>query len=254
MTDRPLILLSNDDGVHAKGIRTLEAVLSRIAEVVVVAPLHEQSAKSHALSLAAPLRHRVIDGFHAVDGTPADCIYVALYKTELLPRRPDLVVSGINHGYNLASDTFYSGTVAAAREGALRGIPSIAFSHGSGPGGSFEAASEVALGIVGRMLATQRSGPTPLVNVNFPAGRSEYRGVVTTRLGQRAYDDSVIGRKDPRGVDYYWIGGPNAHHERIEGTDTAAVDDGFVSITPLVLDATSDRHLELVTVLAEGEK
>src|SRR5262245_47812390 len=118
-------------------MRTLHGVLASIADVVVVAPLHEQSAKSHALTLASPLRHRVVDGFHAIDGTPADCIYVGLYKNELLPRRPDLVVSGINHGYNLASDTFYSGTVAAAREGALRGVPSIAFSHGSGPGGSF---------------------------------------------------------------------------------------------------------------------
>jgi 5'-nucleotidase len=180
---------------------------------------------------------------------------VGLYKNELLPRRPDLVVSGINHGYNLASDTFYSGTVAAAREGALRGVPAMAISHGSGPGGSFEAASEVAVELVQRFLRAPKpvSGHAPLLSVNFPAGRSEYRGVKTTRLGLRSYDDSVVARQDPRGQDYYWIGGPNAHHERIEGSDTAAVDDGFVSVTPLVLDGTSERHLTLAALVAGGE-
>ncbi len=115
MPTRPLLLLSNDDGVHADGIRALHAELVSIADVVVVAPMTEQSANSHSLTLARPLRHRDIDGFHAIDGTPADCIYAGLYGKRFLPRRPDLVVSGINHGYNLGSDTFYSGTVAAAR-------------------------------------------------------------------------------------------------------------------------------------------
>lgn len=248
-TPRPLILLSNDDGVAAKGIRTLFVALSEIADVVVVAPLTEQSAKSHALTLAHPLRHRVVDGFHAIDGTPADCIYVALYREQFLPRRPDLVVSGINHGYNLGVDVYYSGTVAAAREGALRGIPAIAFS--SGPRGSFDAASVVARVIVGRMLGAELpTGRPPLINVNFPADRSEYQGLRTTRIGRRTYDEAVVLRHDPRGHEYFWVGGPNAYHTREEGTDTAAVDDGYVSITPLLLEPTATDQVALAASLA----
>ncbi len=174
MTQRPLILLSNDDGVAARGIRTLHATLSTFADVVVVAPQTEQSANSHALTLARPLRHRLVDGFHAIDGTPADCIYVGLYWKNLMPRTPDLVVSGINHGYNLGSDTFYSGTVAAAREGALRGIPAIAFSLGMGEGSSFDSVAPIAGAIVERVLAMpSRAEGTrpPLLNVNFPPPR-----------------------------------------------------------------------------------
>jgi 5'-nucleotidase len=247
-SSRPLILLSNDDGVAAKGIRTLHAALAAIADVVVVAPLSEQSAKSHALTLAHPLRHRLVDGFHAIDGTPADCIYVALYREQFLPRRPDLVVSGINHGYNLGVDVYYSGTVAAAREGALRGIPAIAFS--SGPQGSFEAAGVVARGIVERFLgAALPAGRPPLLNVNFPAHRAEYLGVRTTRIGRRRYDESIVLRHDPRGNEYFWLGGPNAYHEREDGTDTTAVDDGYVSITPLSLEPTAGEHAELAELL-----
>src|SRR5690606_17768279 len=144
MAERPLILLSNDDGVAARGLRTLREALLAIGDVVTVAPATEQSANSHSLTLSRPLRHREVEeGVHSIDGTPADCIYVALYRERFLPRWPDLVVSGINHGYNLGTDVFYSGTVAAAREGALRGIPSIAFSLG--PKGSFEEAAEVAV-------------------------------------------------------------------------------------------------------------
>lgn len=255
MTDaRPLILLSNDDGVAAKGIRTLHQALVEVADVVVVAPLTEQSAKSHALTLAHPLRHRVVDGFHAIDGTPADCIYVALYREQFLPRRPDLVVSGINHGYNLGVDVYYSGTVAAAREGALRGIPAIAFS--SGPKGSFEAASVVAKEMVARLLAARLpEGRPPLLNVNFPANRSEYLGIQTTRVGRRHYDEAIVLRHDPRGNEYFWLGGPNAYHEREEGTDTTAVDDGYVSITPLVLEPTAGEHVALAArVASKGEE
>jgi 5'-nucleotidase len=250
---RPLILLSNDDGVAARGIRTLHGALTEIAEVVVVAPLTEQSAKSHALTLVHPLRHRVIDGFHAIDGTPADCIYVALYREQFLPRRPDLVVSGINHGYNLGVDVYYSGTVAAAREGALRGIPSVAFS--SGPKGSFEAASEVAKAIVARFLrAKLPTDRPPLLNVNFPGGRSEYLGLRTTRIGRRHYDEAIVLRHDPRGQEYFWLGGPNAYHERDEGTDTTAVDDGYVSITPLSIEPTASEHVALAALVASKDE
>lgn len=264
---KPLILLSNDDGVYAAGIRTLAAALSTFADVVVVAPLQEQSAKSHALTLAHPLRHRLIDGFHAVDGTPADAIYVGLFRRELLPRTPDLVVSGINHGYNLGSDTFYSGTVAAAREGALRNIPSIAFSLGSSSlGFDFDVCAPIAVGIVQRVLMTAKPAKTSLLNVNFPARHLRTalpdgtpNGIRATRLGVRRYEDEVDVRKDPRGHDYYWIGGPNAFHPQVNqltghdtsaGSDTEAVDAGFVSITPLGLDATEHDHMALATLAA----
>lgn len=245
---RPLVLQSNDDGIHAEGLRALRTALEPVADVVTVAPLFEQSANSHSLTLARPLRHRVIDGMHAIDGTPADCIYLALHRENFLPRPPDLVVSGINHGYNLGTDTFYSGTVAAAREAALRGIPAIAFSLGSG--GSMQEAARNAVRIVARLLATPRDATTPLLNVNFPAGRRTYEGMRATVLGRRRYEDEVIVRQDPRGEDYFWIGGPAAQHEPAEGSDTDAVDAGFVSITPLRLDATLPEHLPLAALLA----
>jgi 5'-nucleotidase len=252
---RPLILLSNDDGVGARGIRTLHATLTAIAEVVVVAPLTEQSANSHALTLARPLRHRVVDGFHAIDGTPADCIYVGLYWKSLMPRPPDLVVSGINHGYNLGSDTFYSGTVAAAREGALHNIPAVAFSLGMAEGSSFETVAPIAGAIVARLLAMPlRSGGErpPLLNVNFPAGIPHPAGLRATRLGRRRYEDEVDVRRDPRGREYFWIGGPNAFHDPSEGSDTEAVDHGHVSITPLGLDATEPAHRAIAERAIEG--
>jgi 5'-nucleotidase len=255
VTERPLILLSNDDGVAARGIRTLHATLSTFADVVVVAPLTEQSANSHALTLARPLRHRLVEGFHAIDGTPADCIYVGLYWKDLMPRAPDLVVSGINHGYNLGSDTFYSGTVAAAREGALRGIAAIAFSLGMAEGSDFDAIAPIAGAIVERLLAMPpRAEGTrpPLLNVNFPAGVPRPAGLRATRLGRRRYEDEVDVRKDPRGREYFWIGGPNAFHDPSEGSDTEAVDHGHVSITPLGLDATEPLHRAIAERAIEG--
>jgi 5'-nucleotidase len=265
---RPLIVLSNDDGVHAEGLRSLHAVLAAFADVVVVAPLQEQSANSHSLTLARPLRHRVIDGFHAVDGTPADCIYVALYGKRFLTRKPDAIVSGINHGYNLGSDTFYSGTVAAAREGALRGVPSIAFSLGMGrvetavrsDGGkpTMAGLAPIAARLTQRFLDATRARATddgaPLLNVNFPAGFATPLGVRATRLGRRRYTDEVEVREDPRGREYLWIGGPNAFHDPAPGSDTEAVDEGFVSVTPLALDATRLEHAALATVVAEDTR
>ena len=248
MPTRPLLLLSNDDGVHAEGIRALHAELERLGDVVVVAPLTEQSANSHSLTLARPLRHRLIGGFHAVDGTPADCIYAALYGKRFLDRRPDVVVSGINHGYNLGSDTFYSGTVAAAREGALRGIPSIAFSLGTLPRGdghpTMQGSATIAATLVERLLRAPLEDDlehAALLNVNFPAGHRTPLGTRATRLGRRRYDDEVEMREDPRGREYFWIGGPNAFHDPSEGSDTEAVDMGFVSVTPIHLNMTDDR-------------
>ncbi|HEX6243473.1 MAG TPA: 5'/3'-nucleotidase SurE [Polyangiales bacterium] len=251
MTTRPLILLSNDDGVHAEGVRALRAALMTFADVFTVAPEHEQSATSHRITLHAPLRHRDLgDQMHAVDGSPADCIYVALNLKGLLPRRPDLVVSGINHGFNLGMDVIYSGTVAAAREGALRGITALAIS--ADPRAQMARVADHACQLVTRTLSTQlaelRSSPTLLLNVNYP--KDAPRGVLATRLGRRDYEDTVEARTDPRGRSYYWIGGPVSAHDSVDGVDTAAVDNGFVSITPLSLEMTQPAHIEAATRIA----
>jgi len=171
------------------------------------------------------------DGVFSVDGTPADCVYVALHaETRVLPRRPDAVVSGVNHGVNLGDDVFYSGTVAAAREGALKGIPSLAVSAAN------DADLEAAAALAARLtvaLASLHAGPA-LINVNVPKGRDWL--LRATRLGRRIYRDEVEFRRDPRGREYLWIGGPGASHHPVPGSDTEAFDAGEVGITPLVLD------------------
>jgi 5'-nucleotidase len=248
---RPLILASNDDGVHAPGVHTLREALLPIADVIVVAPEHEQSGTSHSISLHAPLRHkRHGEGVHSIAGTPADCIYVALYLEGLLPRWPDLVVSGINAGANLGDDVFYSGTVAAAREAALRGVPAIAFSLLAG--GDLTLAGRYAREMTERLLATPKpEGQPPLLSVNFPPG--PHRGTRATRLGRRLYSDGVDVRTDPRGGEYYWIGGPaGAQHPHLDGSDTEAVDAGYVSVTPLGLSATQPEHLAIATFVGGG--
>jgi 5'-nucleotidase len=232
---RPLALLSNDDGYASAGIRAMRAGLAEIADVIILAPETEQSASSHALSLHRPLRLRAVeDGVFALDGTPADCVYVALHAgTRVLPRRPDLVVSGINHGLNLGQDAFYSGTVAAAREGALRGIPALATSaHGAA---DLAKCAALCTRIAASLLkAYARKGV--LLSVNVP---KRWTGEVrATRIGSRIYEEVVDFRHDPRGREYLWLGGPGVRHERQSGTDTDAYDDGAVSITPLVLDLT----------------
>lgn len=246
---RPLILVSNDDGVDAAGNVALREGLSRIADVITVAPRYEQSAKSHSISLHTTLRHlRVADNVHAIEGTPADCVYVALYRPDLLPRWPDVVVSGINHGANLGADVHYSGTVAAAREAALRGIPSIAFSLL--PRGDLARAAELAVEMTARLLtATKPADHAVLLNVNFPQGTP--RGMRSTVLGARIYSEGVDVREDPRGREYYWIGGGGGvTHPTVAGSDTEAVDAGFVSITPLSLHHSHAGHLGVANIVA----
>ena len=230
---RPLILLSNDDGYRAEGIQAIREALSAFGDVIVCAPEVEQSGASHALSLHRPVRLFTHDeGVYSVDGTPADCVYVALHADQLvLPRRPDIVVSGINHGVNLGDDAFYSGTVAAAREAALKGIPAIAFS--AGPEANIDAAARQSCKLIETLWATQLAPPL-LLNVNFPAGaRWE---LATTRLGRRVYRDEVDVCYNPRGRQYLWLGGPSAKHHPAPGSDTEAYDAGIVGVTPLILD------------------
>lgn len=251
MHERPLILVSNDDGVFAPGCIALRQALSSLGDIVTVAPAMQQSAGSHAITLHRPVRaHELEESVYAVDGTPADCVYVALFYGDILPRKPDLVVSGINHGPNLGNDVFYSGTVAAAREGAFRGIPSIAFSQmGRGP---MDRAAIEACGVVARLLESEQpDGQAVLLNVNFPEG--ELLGTRATRLGYRHYDEGVVVRQDPRGRDYVWIGGEGAtQHKPMAGSDTEAVDSGYISVTPLALSTTYPEHLGIAAFVAGG--
>lgn len=250
---RPLILLSNDDGFFSKGLAALRQALETFAEVIVCAPADNQSASSHSLTLNTVLRmHRFDEKTFAIDGTPADCVYVALHSEErVLPRRPDLVVSGMNHGPNLGADVIYSGTVAAAREGAQRGIPSVAVSaHAKA---KQDRAAAIGAGVAERLWGRVRGQSfgeraAPLMNVNVPAGESWK--LRPTRLGARLYEDDVIYRHDPRGREYMWIGGSNVRHDQAEGTDTAAWDAGHASVTPLILNLTAPSFADLAEALA----
>ena len=271
----PLILLSNDDGIAAPGLTALREALERHAEVVVCAPEVNQSATSHSLSLHRILRLRHTreagTGVFALDGTPADCVYVALHSgTRVLPRRPDLVVSGMNHGLNLGVDVFYSGTVAAAREAALRGIPAVAVSADLAADRTAAARLGAALALAALEAFARRSGHdggrppippgpagqppygtpesvprqfargheggvAPLLNVNIPPGNGW--AVRATCLGARLYTEEVDYRIDPRGREYLWIGGGGAvRHDHVPGSDTEAFDAGVASVTPLTLD------------------
>ena len=241
------MLLSNDDGYSSRGIRALFDALGTWADVVMVAPENEQSASSHSLSLHRPLRAREVEpNIFAIDGTPADCVYTALHGgTRFLPRWPDIVCSGINRGLNLGQDAFYSGTVAAAREGALRGIPAIASS--ADPKGDLARYAALTSKLAHALFedtkdtATPRPGPsvsrsTPLLNLNFP---QDWSGELRrTRLGARLYEEVIDIRRDPRGREYMWLGGPGVRHDPEPGTDTDAYDEGAASITPLILDLT----------------
>ncbi|WP_394848023.1 5'/3'-nucleotidase SurE [Pendulispora brunnea] len=255
---RPLFVLSNDDGHTSRGIRTMRDALSEVGDVVLIAPETEQSASSHALTLHRPLRLREVEaGVFAVDGTPADCIYVALHaSTRVLPRPPDVVVSGLNHGLNLGQDVFYSGTVAAAREGALQGIPALATSAHTGA--DFEAACRLSAQLaLGLYSAAPQAGPGgsrsgvgvgPLLSVNVPR---EWNGeVAPSRLGMRKYEELVDFRKDPRGREYFWLGGPGVRHEHAPGTDTDAFDRGYATLTALMLDLTNTTAGELLDRLS----
>jgi 5'-nucleotidase len=239
-----IILVSNDDGIHAAGVRALEAALAPLGEVWVVAPDRQQSAASHSLSLHRPLRvEEVAPRRLAVDGTPTDCVNLAV--NGILPERPVLVVSGINHGANLGDDITYSGTVSAAMEGTLLGISALAVSQVIARDGppDFEAAARFAARLARAVLGTGLP-PDTLLNVNVPAGpAAEMRGYAVTRQGKRRYADAIVEKVDPRGKKYYWIGGSELDFVVEEGTDFAAVSSGYVSITPLHLDLTNYRSI-----------
>ncbi|TPV93968.1 MAG: 5'/3'-nucleotidase SurE [Myxococcales bacterium FL481] len=239
---RPLILVSNDDGVYAPGIRVLAECAAEYGDVVVSAPQGEQSGSSHAITLHSHLRAKPVrDGWFGVSGTPVDSVYLGVLH--LCPRPPDLVIAGINDGYNLGSDVIYSGTVGAAREGHLRGASALAVSVTRGHPPLAAVAS------VRRLLPAlwerHRAGERHLLNVNVAAWEQEEpQPVVVTTLGQRRYVDRVEKRLDLQGQPYYWIGGPPDLADDRPGEDTHAVAQGYVSVTPI---APSPQLRELKT-------
>ena len=242
-----VILLSNDDGVFAQGLVTLKEALEDLGEVYVVAPDREKSAVSHAVTLHRPLRvERIRERIYVVDGTPTDCVILAVNK--LLDKRPQLLVSGINQGGNMGDDVTYSGTVSAAMEGTILGIPSIAVSLVVEKHRNYENAAL----FVRKLVKWMENSPLPeetFLNVNVP-DREEYnqiKGVMWTRQGKRVYSDSIYELVDPRGKKYYWIGGvPLEDVDNGEDTDIGAVSKGYISVTPIHLDLTDYRALDFL--------
>ncbi len=242
------ILVSNDDGIHAPGLKALSSALGEVGEVSVMAPLTEQSATSHALTLHRPLRIREMgERSYAVEGTPTDCVLVGVRK--FLDHTPDLVASGINQGPNMGEDVIYSGTVAAAMEGALLGIPSVAFSLASWEYADFAPAADIARRLVARLIDANLPSRF-LVNVNIPPiPAGDIRGLRVTRLGTRVYNDAIVENTDPRGRPYYWIGGAAPSWEPSADTDFQAVQEGYVSLTPLLLDITDRAGFDFLEAL-----
>jgi len=238
------ILISNDDGYQAPGLVALYEALKTVAEVEVVAPEQNNSAKSNALTLHSPLYvHQAANGFRYVNGTPADCVHVAL--TGLLGYRPDLVLSGINNGANMGDDTIYSGTVGAAMEGYLFGVPAIAFSQIEKGWAHIEAAAAKARELVQQMDQQQLIGHQPwLLNVNIPSlPLEQIKPLKVCRLGRRHAAEKVITQPSPRGDTMYWIGGAGPAMDDAEGTDFHATTLGHMSLTPLMVDLTAHEHL-----------
>jgi 5'-nucleotidase len=237
---KPRIMVTNDDGWSGPGLRPLIAAMKRLGSVTTCVPHQERSADSHSLTLHKPLRiHHSAPGFYALNGSPADCARFGIL--EILKGRVDLVVSGINRGYNLGEDVIYSGTVAAAMEATLLGIPSIALSQDP-DAPSFTQAAAYARRIA-RLTLKQRLPEGIFLNVNFPAVR-KYRGAQAVRLGRRVYSKDVTKRLDPRGGHYYWLAGKTVEGVAARGTDVSAVVEGYVSVTPLHIDNTDPGMLQ----------
>ncbi len=246
------ILLSNDDGYQAEGLKILAESLSAHAKVSVVAPDKNRSAASNSLTLEMPLRvNQATNGFIYVDGTPTDCVHLAI--TGLLEQEPDMVFAGINHGANLGDDVLYSGTVAAATEGRFLGLPAMAISLTSSNPVHFETAAFVATELVKRIERYPLPKDT-LLNVNVPdVPQAELNGFQSTRLGRRHKAEPVIKAEDPRGRPIYWVGPPGAEQDAGPGTDFFAISQNSVSITPLQLDLTRYDHIETVGQWLEQE-
>ncbi|MFW5951096.1 MAG: 5'/3'-nucleotidase SurE [Gemmatimonadota bacterium] len=243
------ILITNDDGYLAPGIRALTEAARGLGEVHVVAPDREQSATSHSLTMHHPLRVREVRDVHVVDGTPTDCVVLAV--GELMNEPPDYVFSGINHGANLGDDVLYSGTVAGAMEATILGIPAVAVSYtGRDPDGIEPWIPTVAR-LLRRIVERDAFPDETLLNINLPPTSPEQsRGVRITRLGRRAYQGSLTRAKDPSGREYFWIGGGESRWWGDDDSDFRAIEGGYVSVTPLHLDLT---NFELLNEIRDWE-
>lgn len=242
-----LILVSNDDGIYAEGIQVLAETLKKIARVVVVAPDREKSAASHSLTLHRPLRIlNIKKNYYGVTGTPTDCINLGINMV-CKPKRPDLIISGINHGGNLGDDVHYSGTVSAALEGAIMGIPSIAVSLVSRfDRPIFKPAANFAAKLA-KVVLKNKLPPGIVLNVNVPnVHQNRLKGYAYCKLGKRNYGDVIVEKLDPRKKKYYWIGGDEVGYENIPGSDCNAILERKISITPLKVDMTDYPFLEKI--------
>ena len=239
------ILISNDDGYFAPGLACLAEHLAKVADIVVVAPERDRSGASNSLTLDRPLKlSRATNGFYYVNGTPTDCVHLAV--TGMLDQQPDMVISGINAGANMGDDTIYSGTVAAATEGFLLGIPSIAVSLASREFAHYESAARVASDLVLRFASQKHTHPW-LLNVNVPdLPYDQLRGMDVTRLGKRHRAEPVVKTSNPHGETVYWVGAAGKAQDAGEGTDFYAVAQQQVSLTPLQIDLTQYSQLEAV--------
>lgn len=244
------ILLSNDDGYRAPGLNCLAECLSEVGEIHVVAPERDRSGASNSLTLDYPLRPRRADnGFIFVDGTPTDCVHLAV--TGLLEGEPDIVISGINSGANLGDDVIYSGTVAAAMEGRFLGLPAIAVSLVLNDGGHYATAAAVVKSLLERMPSNPLPADT-ILNINVPdLPGAEIKGIEVTRLGHRHKAEPVVRTLDPRGQPVYWVGPPGGEQDAGPGTDFHAVRCGRVSVTPLQVDLTRHGALEMTASWVE---
>lgn len=238
----PLILVTNDDGVHAPGLKALHEAVAPLGNAVVVAPEQDNSAVSHSITMRRPLKVIQLDeSTYTIDGTPTDCVTIGVHK--ILTQKPDLIVSGINPGANLGDDISYSGTVSAAIEGTMYDIPSLAFSLDGNPPYSFEVAAAVAWKLASMALVF-RVPPGSLLNINVPQlPGGEIKGIRFTRQGRRVYKDAIQETYDPWGRKHYWIGGGTVHWSGGENTDEQAVRNGYISVTPIQLDVTNHSGL-----------
>lgn len=242
--ERPRILITNDDGIHSEGIEALEQALLPIGDIYVIAPATEMSGAAHSLTLSRPLRIRQIDERHwTVDGTPTDCVTLALNLILPPEKRPHICASGINHGPNLGDDATYSGTVAGAMEATILGLPGIAFSLNATRGLDFIESARVAREITQKALAEGLPTGT-LLNVNIPKGAA--KGIRVTKQGFKTARPVISEHIDPRGKPYYWIGEVREGFRAEGGTDFEAIDEGYVSVSPMRSDLTDLNALELL--------
>ena len=239
----PLILVTNDDGVYAPGIRALFDAVRSLGRAVIVAPEQDKSAVSHSLTMNRPLRVRELDSdVYTIDGTPTDCVTIGMNK--VLPKRPDLIVSGINPGPNLGDDISYSGTVSAAIEGTMYGIPGLAFSLAGEAPFDFAVAADVAWKLASMALQFKLPEKT-LLNVNVPdRTAAEIKGIRFTRQGQRVYKNAIQETFDPWQRKHYWIGGGTVHWSDSDNTDEQALRSGYISVTPIQLDLTNHAGID----------